>query len=304
MFNTIEVSSETTRETLLKKNLLFKKNYFNFDSYIKNGTPIHKPFPEKFFLEWFIGFFEAEGSFTTWFDKKQRFEISITQKDPKLMFKIKTSLGFGNVTSFTSNNKKYWRYQTSSAKNLNQFILLFNGNLITSKKKEQFKIWVEFINKTYKKDYIILENLIAVSLKTGWLSGFLEGDGGFYAKSNDFVYRSKDGSLSYRIKMKFYITQKDETELLKQIKNIFQIPSDIYLITNGHSIDKYNRLETSVLICHQKIFNYLTIYPFIGQRNILIKRWGRLIDYRTKKYPITEKSINKLKKLIESTKNN
>lgn len=84
-------------------------------------------------------FFEAEGSFTTWFNKKQRFQISITQKDPKLMYKIKISLGFGNVISFTRNNKKYWCYQTSSSKNLKRFILLFNGNLITSKKKNNLK---------------------------------------------------------------------------------------------------------------------------------------------------------------------
>jgi hypothetical protein len=302
----IKKSSETTRETLLKQKGFInvdQQNHLNLNSYIKKGTPMHKPFPEKRFLEWFIGFFEAEGSFTTWFDKKQRFEISITQKDPKLMYKIKKRFGFGNVTSFHRNNTMYWRYQVGKADQLKALILLFNGNLITSKKQKQFKRWVELMNTTYKTRHRVLQNSVIVSLKTGWLSGFLEGDGGFYAKSTDFLYKKKDGTFSYKIPMTFSITQKGETEVLNQIKNVFQIPSDIYTITNGHSIQNDNRLETSVLRCHQKIVHYLTIYPFLGQRNILIKRWGRILDYRIKKYPITEKSIKKLKKLLESTKN-
>lgn len=305
--NNIKKSSETTRETLLKQKefvTVDQQNHFNFNSYRKKGTPMHKPLPDKTFLEWFIGFFEAEGSFTTWFDKKQRFEISITQKDPKLMFKIKTSLGFGNVISFTRNHQHYWTYQTSSIKNVNRFILLFNGNLITAKKQKQFKTWVELINTTYQTRHSLLQNSVSVSLKTGWLSGFLEGDGGFYAKSTDFLYKKKDGSLSYIIRMKFYITQKGEIGVLNKMKSLLQIPSEIYTITNGHSSQNYNRLETSVLKCHQKIIHYLTIYPFLGQRNVLIKRWGRIINYRIKKYPITEKSIKKLKRLLESTKKN
>ncbi len=64
-------SSETIRETLLDKNTIFKPyidlisktTLFDFDPYILNGTPDHIPKPDKVFLQWFIGFFEAEGSF-------------------------------------------------------------------------------------------------------------------------------------------------------------------------------------------------------------------------------------------------
>lgn len=285
---------------------------FDFSSYIQNGTPDHKPRPDESFLQWFIGFFEAEGSFTHWSDNgRQRFQIEISQKDPALMYKIRTQLGFGNVTSFqyeTAQTKKtekitYWKYSIGSAKHLNRLILLFNGNLITFKKQEQFKLWVEKMNSVYQTSYDIFHRKLTISSQTAWLTGFLEGDGGFWASSNNVVYKAKDSSLSYRIRMKFFITQKGEDKLLNQIKTLFQIPTSVYQITNGHSTDKYNRLETNRLSCHQKIMDYLTDYPFLGQRNILIQRWGRLIGYRTKKYPITEKSIKKLKRLIQSTKN-
>lgn len=308
----IKGSSETTRETLLEKQIVFKNIterlnqtiLFDFNAYIQNGTPKHKPCPNKFFLEWFIGFFEAEGSLITWFDKKQRFEIEITQKDPKLMYKIKQNLGWGNVTSFKKHNQTYWRYQTSSAQNINRFILLLNGNLATVKKIKQFQLWVHGINKVYETNYLVLPRSINASLNTAWLAGFLEADGGFWVSSNSMIYKAKDGLLSYRIRMKFYITQKSEHELLNQIKTLFKIPTKIYQITNSHSTEKYNRLETSLLICHQQIIDYLEIYPFMGQRNILFQRWSRLMGYRTKNYPITEKSIKKYKQLIKSTKNN
>lgn len=317
----IKGSSETIRETLLEKNIPLKTHIdlinetilFDFNSYIQNGTPNHKPKPDEKFLQWFIGFFEAEGCFAQCEDNgRQRFKIEISQKDPALMYKIRTQLGFGNVTSFQREITKtakitkitYWRYQVSSTVNINRFIYLFNGNLITGKRKKQFKLWVEQINSVYQTNHKILHRSLTVSLQTGWLSGFLEGDGGFWASPKNVVYKSKHGSLSYSVRMKFSVTQKDALELLERIKDLFKIPTAIYHHTDGDSIVKYSRLESVFVSCHQQVISYLNKYPFLGQRNILIQRWGRLIRYRTEKYPITEKSIKKLKRLIKSTKNN
>ncbi len=219
------------------------------------------------------------------------------------MYKIRTRLGFGNVTTVLKKNETYWRYQVGSRIHLNRLILLFNGNLITLKKQEQFKLWVKLKNQTYQTNSVIIQRSLTVSLQTAWLSGFLEGDGGFWASSKNVVYKSKNGTLSYSVRMKFYVTQKDELELLNTIKTLFQISNRIYYISNGHTSDKYNRLESSSLTCHKQVISYLNKYPFLGQRNILIQRWSRLVGYRTEKYPITEKSVIKLKRLIQSTKN-
>lgn len=305
-------SSETTRETLLGKQIEIshnkksfdQKTLFNFDAYIENGTPKHIPQPDQHFLQWFIGFFEAEGELKTWQDKKQRFEIIIDQKDPKLMYKIKKRLGFGNVTCYQKKSHTYWRYQIGSTRNLNRFILLLNGNLVTVKKNSQFQSWVKSINHNYQTNHVVFSKSVTVSLHTAWLSGFLEGDGGFYVSSNNAVFLSKNGSWKYTIRMKFYIIQKNELELLNHIKTLLKISTKIYQMKNGHELVKYNRLETACLTCHQDVIRYLNKYPFLGQRNILVHRWSRLIGYRTKKYPITEKSILKVKKLIQSTKNN
>ena len=316
-------SSETTREILLTQ--------LDFENYIRFGTPQHKPNPDSVFLEWFIGFAEAEGCFLKWPDQRQkdRFAFEITQKDVKLMYKIRTRLGFGKVTEIVkTNNQIYWRYSVYDLKNLTRLIWLFNGNLITVKKQKQFQIWVAAFNKRYEKSIfatpllVFVEKISSPSNKTesfvsmsgvsdrkpeicfknAWLSGFFEGDAGFWANPKEIVRVNKDNSQSYNIKMKFYITQKDEFELLNQIKHLFQIPSNIYQITNGHSNEKYNRLETSLLKSHLLLIEYLTKYPFLGKRQILFNRWKRFLGYRINNYPITKKSIIKLQRLILNTK--
>ena len=290
-------SSETTREILLTQ--------LDFKNYIRFGTPQHKPNPNTTFLEWFIGFFEADGCFLKRSDQKQknRFFIEITQKDVQLMYKIRTQLGFGKVTRIVKpNNQIYWRYSVYDLKNLTRLIWLFNGNLITVKKQKQFQIWVAEFNKTHNLDILFSRKKPEICLKNAWLSGFFEGDIGFWVQSKDIVRINKDNSQSYKIEMKFYITQKDEKELLNKIKHLFQIPSNIYQITNGSSTEKYNRLETSLLKSHLLLIQYLTKYPFLGKRQIIFNRWKRVLGYRIKEYPITKKSIIKLQRLMLNTK--
>ena len=315
-------SSETTREILLTP--------FHFDDYIQFGMPRHKPNPDFSFLEWFIGFFEAEGCLLKWPNKKKqnRFGIEITQKDAPLLYKIRTQLGFGKVIQIQPlassklahirsqaaagepNNQTYWRYYAHDLKNVSRFIWLLNGNLITEKKQKQFQIWLGDFNSRHNSSFLsqlcipckVLKTQPTIGLSNAWLSGFFEGDSGFWIKPTNIIRRNNDNSQSYNIKMKFYITQKNEESLLNQIKQLFQISSDIYQIKNGHSEEQYNRLETSLLKSHLLLIKYLTKYSFLGKRSILFQRWKRVLGYRINKYPITEKSIRKLQRLILSTK--
>lgn len=298
-------SSETTRETLLTQHIICDE--FCFKEYRNSYAPQHKTNVDTTFLEWFVGFFEAEGSFFKWFDKNLlfRFGIEITQKDGQLIHKIRSELGFGNVTEFT--NKKtlqtYWRYYAQNLEGLTRLIFLLNGNLITEKKQDQFKDWLAEFNKSKNKQIPYLHKRIEISIKDAWLSGFLEGDGGFWAKPENIIrFTKKKNERKYNIKMKFYITQKGEINLLNQIRKLFHIPSKLHVITNGRTKEKYNRLETYRLDCHLIVVKYLTRYPFRGKRNAIFFDWERILQYRIADYPITDKAIRKLKRLIEKTK--
>lgn len=290
-------SSETTREIELVT--------FNFKKYIEKGTPQHRPFPDKVFLEWFIGFFEAEGYFQAWKDKKglYRFAIEIGQKDPGLMFKIRTRLGFGRVIEDSQNGELSFRFYTNKKEHLERLILVFDGHLITEKKRGQFKKWIQLRNERYNTQFLIQPQFLEVSDQTAWLSGFLEGDGGFWIGKPKIVSSiKKKGFLGFKFRQKFYITQKNEYRLLKKIQLLFQISSKLNVLTNGHSSDLYNRLETNSLQSQVLVLEYLDKYPFLGKRAIQLSRWKRLLKYRIKPFLLTPKSLKQFERLIEGTK--
>ena len=299
-------SSETIRET--------SSNSFCFDQFLQYGSPQHKPILDEKFLEWFIGFFEAEGSFLCWPNSNKnanRFGIEITQKDPKLMHKIRTTLGFGRVTTFTrqldnGDGQTYTSFYIHDRKNLERIIFLLNGNLLTSKKQGQFKTWLTAINvdrQERKKSLYELNNRTFDFnlLGNGWFSGFLEGDAGFWV-SPKCIRTNKDGSHSFALRMKFYITQDDQEFVTYIAKNFGFINTNVNSLTNSHEYKLYYRFETNRLDVHIRILEYLKRFPFLGNRSIQLKRWSRLLNYRIYAYPVTEKSTKKVMRLIDETK--
>ena len=293
-------SSETIRKIKFQsKQIKIGTESFQFETFLKQ-TKQTSNIVLNSFLEWFIGFFEAEGSFSHRFDgKKWRFQIDITQRDPKLLYKIKKKIGFGNVTYFYQNKQIYWRYQINKQNHIKTMIFLFNGNLMTGHKYHMFFRFVIAFSHLHKIPIGLFEkNQCPVSLKTYWLSGFLEGNGGFWAAQKKIKAPTK---LSSGLHVKFYLTQKNEFDLLNQIKSIFEISGTVYQLNNGDTSAFYNRLETCQLKSLQTIRVYLQTYPFLGQKNILVKRWIRLIGYKEKDYPLTKKSSQKLTRLVAST---
>ena len=288
-------SSETTRET--------SSIQFSFVNYISFGTPDHIPSPDTKFLGWFLGFFEAEGSFLRWpgANKEDRFGVEVTQKDGLLINKIRTKLGFGRVTEFTKKTgERYWRFYVHKRVFLEKLVLLFNGNFVTVKKRNQFKVWLDAFTRRHEIAIPFLRSEVKVSLKNAWLSGFLEGDGGFYVKRTSITRtRKKDDMQKFDVKMKFYLTQKDELEIFEQVRTLLKIPTNVYQITNGTTQERYNRIETHQLSSQIILRDYLEVHPFLGKRKINMTRWNRLLNYRINDYPVTEKSMKKVKRLIE-----
>jgi hypothetical protein len=116
-------SSETTREAPLHQS-------FYFDYYFDHCKPEHIKSNDSTFLEWFIGFCEGDGSFIT---SKEKGYFIINQKDIKLLYKIRTSLGFGCVFSYIQNDQTYGRYVVQSRKHCERLAHLFGFSVIKNK---------------------------------------------------------------------------------------------------------------------------------------------------------------------------
>ena len=162
----------------MKKNFNLKHFYTLLPEH-KNEKSIS---PE--FLSWFIGFVEGDGSF----QKSGHLKITQSSRDVQVLYKIKTTMGFGTVRINDRQAKTHCWITNMDQRCAARLTLLFNGNLITNQKLESFKIWVNYWkNKTNNEEYMSLitsdfilqdkPNLELLSLDNSWLCGFIDADG-------------------------------------------------------------------------------------------------------------------------------
>ncbi len=304
-------SSETTREA------------FNFSEYTK-VKPHHIKNLDISFLEWFIGFVEGDGSFiVNTSTYKKRLIFCINQKDSQLMFKIKKKLGFGCVTCFMQNNQPYYRYAVYDFKNLTRLIHLFNGNLHLNKVNTRFQIWLSTynsVNSIATKNYVSIlykQPNLKLSLDSAWLSGFVDAEGGFYAS----LTKQANLPLKYRLRLKFYITQKSELKILITIIRLIHenssgvflnenTPCNSAIFTENKYISNFKpdfyRLEISTDNYISTIIAYFEKYQLQGKKYIVFTRWKRIYINRPILKKIasrSEKSFLRFQKLVIAVQN-
>ena len=261
-------SSETIREAL------------QFDDYAKLGQPEHIPNVDKSFLEWFIGFTEGDGSFD-----QSKLAFIVNQKDPKLLFKIKKKLGFGSV--YKTSNPGIWRYSVTGKRNCLRLYYLFNGNFILTKTQNRFYKWVQNLDPPTP----IKESKVIITLKTAWLAGFIEADGGFYAR----VRKNTRTKVGLQLQKKFYVTQKGEHQNLQQILNLLNSNSNVYKFRQNEEI--YNRIDIASFQSHDILLNYLNKFSLLGSKNISVCIWKKIHGRQNRSEHLTLEGLIKIQRL-------
>lgn len=255
-------------------------------------------------------FFEAEGSVTAWNDRgRLRFRVDVLQQDEDLMYFIQKSFGFGKVVLVKRKDAKpYWRYAVEDLPGLLQMIDLLNGNLVLQKRQTAFEKWLLSFNETKNTQILYKKGTPQITLTDGWLSGFLEGDGGFFIPKK-FIRTNNKGEV-YDLKQRFFVTQKNGDELIKQLRSLFndtkairdQFNTVINPKTKLKETRRYARMEIATLPAAKILLGYLSKFPFFGKRQITIDAWKELLKYRETKYPVTPETTATLQKLIDQTK--
>jgi len=298
-------TSETTREA---------SNFFLFDfSDINNSKPAHIKAFDTAFLVWLIGFIEGDGSFGfrdgegLGFDKKTgrgSFEITQNIDNIKLIYTIRSKLGFGRVIVFKQpdTGKEYCCWYTSRRDHILWLVSFLNGNLVLEKRRSQFEAWLYNINTYWMYTIPLKPCNVQVSLDHAWLAGFSDADGGFYTNvQTDFQRgKKKDGSPYYSCFTKFYITQKGELRTLTTLQTLVGSTNILSQYTNGTSDTKYNRMEICKSESTALLIQYFSRFPLRGSRKIDCLRWARVHAYKQCHVSMTEKAAKKLAKLILS----
>lgn len=309
-FKTLKIgTSETTRKAI------FKKNSFNLFSYNLN-RPKHIKHIDVNFLIWFIGFIEGDGYFHSRENicvkensVRGEFQINQSITNIKLLKRIRTKLGFGYINEFEQNGFKYCSWRTSKKENIIKLIYLLNGNLILSKRQDQFEKWFLILKKAWGLKINLKSSNLIVSLNNAWFSGFCDADAGFFTNllTNFRGSMKKDKTYYINFLTHFYITQKDELPFLDKIRTLVKAKSTISQITNGHTKTLYNQLDVHSAESTQILINYFSTFPLKGCRQIDCLRWARVHGYRSARQghprpPLSEKSALKLVNLILSIK--
>ena len=273
-------SSETIRETT-----------FDFRLYKNLYLPEHKTSIDKAFLEWFIGFFEGDGSFIVSRPKvgSHRLFFTLTQNEIQVLHRLRTKLGFGKVQK----HGKYFRFVVTKRGDVDRLIHLFNGNLILKKTNERFKALLAARNELHTEKVYYKGPCQPIQfLKSGWLSGFIDAEGCFYLER-------KETSKSFHVKCMMLIDQKDELEILEQIQNELESAGFIECRKNSTN---YRYRVSSILIFEKHVFPYLNKYLLRTiKKRVSLARFKKMVNYRIsrKDLPWEGKVLERIKRLFK-----
>jgi hypothetical protein len=176
-------SSETTGKAPFYKNS-------KFDDFYTYGQASHVPRISQEFLEWFIGFFEGEGSFISdnTLDKRNnrvgtRLRVSLCQKEKRILEIIQKTFGFGSLHCWERNQKTYWRWSVDSKKSVEALAYLFSGHLSLGKRQKRFLEWIEFGQRKgmFQEPFQIKPWAWEANIhsENAWFCGFVDGEGCF-----------------------------------------------------------------------------------------------------------------------------
>lgn len=291
-------SSETIRKTT-----------FNFYAYQRNLVS-HKKKINVAFLEWFIGFVEGDGSFIV---SNTRLFFIINQKQEKILHFIRTNLGFGKISTYTSNTgynkgKIYSRFIVADKSNIDRLISIFNGNLVLNKTNARFITWLDARNEYSTEKLSYLNKMQFVTFENNaWLSGFIDAEGCFS------VVRIQDPkyTLGFRVRLRFILHQKNQVDIFNNLK--YFLTSGVItkrklktqqtdIILSEKSAEHMFRFTSTSIVSHDILIKYLESCPLRTFKKVSFLRFTCLLRYikNRKNLPWEGKVLEKVEKLIKN----
>jgi hypothetical protein len=239
----------------------------------------NKKFPN-WFIDWFIGFSEGDGSFICDRNAK-RLYFQLRQKDPKILYIIKNYFGFGSIIK---DSKGYYSFTVTNKKDILVLINIFNGKLILTKTNNRFvSEWLNNYNNWFSSNIIYKNPGIFVGLNNAWLCGFTDADGSLGFK----ITADKTRIHDYRLRIYWYIDQSGiyANDDLNKIKNTlgFGYISKKSLSNSSFQPSILNsafRLQTMSIEHCKLLQKYFIKYNLITTiKRIRFIRWNRILNW-------------------------
>lgn len=236
------------------------------------------------FRYWFIGFVEGNGLFIV--NKTRYLEFKVTQPsvDAQILFYIKKELGFGSV-SIQDKNQRTHHYRVRNKDGLLRVIEIFNGNLYTKKKTNQFILWLEAFNKIYSASINFIPNISIPTLDNAWLSGFTDAEGCFTAE----VFKRSE--IYNQVQVRYILSQKGELEFVSKVSALLGGKISYLKSYGGYNM-------TVNLLALGKSISYFNTYKLKTKKRLDYINWLKVYEKVINKEHFTEIGIQEIQKIV------
>jgi hypothetical protein len=164
---------------------------------------------------WMTGFIEGEGSFFVnacvrkpGIGFQPVFRIALSEKDRKIIEKIKDMLGFGKI-QFKSNEtwrkrgmfnpQSQYAYVITKVEDVQRFIEIFDEDLFLTSKKEDFILWKRAFNIIKNYEHLSYRGFVKICEIRDMMN----------KKIKSKNYKNKEWLLSYVKKNKIFFSEKN-----------------------------------------------------------------------------------------------
>ena len=241
-----------------KKLLLFFPSLINFRFYNVNTNSQRLHSKD---LMWFVGFVEADGSFSV--NKngkyaKYEFSIELSKRDTQLLYKIKSMLGIGSITFCIQGKSQMARFKISSKTDLISIVIpIFDKyNMLTNKHFDFIHFKSCLLNNIIyyedvplytrpKNPFLKVEEILKLLYFDCWLIGFIEAESSFSTYNERQCYETSS----------FEISQSNQLEILLAIKKRLNINANPFLYESNY------KLKTTSIRGIQNVINFLKQTP-------------------------------------------
>lgn len=270
---------DLTNKDISKYNWEWDKTPFNFDKFykeFKKEKPRNK-LPSKEFLEWFIGFFEADGCLLIP-KKNSLLAIIVSSKKDLLLLKyIQNNLSIGNVC-INSNKLNNYKWQLYNQLDIKLLIHLFNGNTVLPVRFIKLSIFITNINikllKNNEENIIfIINNCKLPRLDNAWLAGFTDGEGCFSVGKTNTFYKA-----IYNINQKYIANKIILDHILILLKELLCSNLNLNLYKHSSKSNNVYELRINSLETCSKLKLYFDKYPLKSYKLIEYQDWLKFIN--------------------------
>jgi NADH-ubiquinone oxidoreductase chain 4 len=255
---------------------------------------------ESDFVQWFVGFTDAEGLFAVYVDKsglpKLSFRITLHMDDLAVLEFIQKKLGTGVILK----SRDTFVYYISKIEELESKLFpIFDSFPLNTSKNLDYLIFKKVYYLKKSKTYRTPQGLSAIKkilsqlnnnrtdftqpkdhsirITPGWVIGFIEGDGNFYIqrKKTSFIFRMSICQTAAEVKVMEAILVYLHNLWLEQ-SNKLQITSPNLFIRDEKPRSSNHQLAKLVIV-HDLSYIYLILIPLF---NSLVFRSKKALDYK------------------------